>query len=175
MSGKQTGVEVERVDGTAVVLIDEVLTLDAPADVLAAVLAGAAEYEPASVDAAEVTEQIIAQMLAAQSEDELYAEPTTWNSKHVVGQVFVFGPSGQINKSSIVGENGRRGVFLSVEATDPESGETGIFNTSSPRIIGRLAWYSRNRGLPKLLKVVEHGRSSSGFVILDVIRTDKAT
>ena len=162
--------ELEVIPAGEIELVDEPLGLDAAMDRIAAVFTGVADYEPVNVDSAEVTAQIFAQMAAAETEDELWKEPTTWSSKDVVGQVFAFGPRGQIWPSKYAdAKTQRKGAFLSVEAVDVETGEQGIFNTSSPRIAARLAWYARQpKGMPIRLRVVKRGESSQGYPILDL-------
>lgn len=163
--------ELEVVEAGEIELVDEPLGLDAAVAKIAAVFTGAADYEPAGVDAQAVTLAIFERMAAAGTEDDLWREPTTWSSKESVGMVFAFGPGGQIWPSSITNaETKRKGAFLSVEAVDVESGEQGIFNTSSPRIAARLAWYARNGAMPVTLRVVERAKSSQGYPILDLER-----
>ena len=155
----------------AVVLYEEPLDLTADTKAIAQVFAGVADYEPASVDSAQVTAAIFEQLANAGSEAELWKEPTTWSSKDAIGTVFAFGPRGQIWPSKFAGENGQKGAFLSVEAVDVETGEAGIFNTSSPRIAARLAWYARQpKGMPITLRVVKRAESSQGYPILDLER-----
>lgn len=153
-------------------IVDEPVGLDSAVAKIAAVFSGAADYEPAGVDAQQVTLAIFEQLAAAGSEEELWAEPTTWSSKDSIGRVFAFGPSGQIWPSTYTdADTKRKGAFLSVEAVDVETGEKGIFNTSSPRIAARLAWYARQpKGMPITLRVVERAKSSQGYPILDLER-----
>lgn len=165
--------ELERVAPGEIEIVDEPLGLDAAVERIAAVFSGAVDYEPVSVDAAAVTQAIFEQTAMAETEEDLWREPTTWSSKDHVGELFAFSPRGNIWPSTYTDANTKRkGAFLSVEATHVETGETGIFNTSSPRIAARLAWYARKGKLPIVLRVVERSKSSQGYPILDLERPE---
>jgi len=138
------------------------------------VLTGAAEYEIPDADSSAIAEEQLNRLLFAESEDDLLAETPTWSSKDSVGREFRIFPTGRLWPSKYVSHSGRKGAFLSVQALDPETGEMGVFNSSSPRIVGKLVWYAKHGQLPANFAVTKIGETSGGFDLLDIDRLDKA-
>ncbi|MGH2998878.1 MAG: hypothetical protein ACRDNM_06215 [Gaiellaceae bacterium] len=136
------------------------------------VLTGASEYEIPDADTSAIAEEQLNKLLFAESEEELLAEVPTWSSKDVVGKAFRIFPAGRLWPSKYVSRSGRKGAFLSVQATEAESGEMGVFNSSSPRIVGKLVWYAKHSQLPANFQVVKIGETSNGFDLLDIDRID---
>ncbi len=133
--------------------------------------------------------RIVAEMLAAETEDELYAQLPTWSTKHNVGKVFQIDELRGVFKSRYPdAETGVAGGFLACSAVaidganaapDQETGEigepseagtSGILSTSALRIAGKLGWYHMHGKMPVTVRIVKRGESADGFPILDVER-----
>ena len=137
------------------------------AETLAKILAGMQEAETPSKEAAQETRfQIIAGILSAETEDELWKELPTWSSKFVVGESFRI-VDAHAFRSKFEGEDGSKGGFLACRAINLATGEQGILNTSAMRLAARIAWYKLNGRLPVKLTVVQKGETDRGFPILD--------
>lgn len=134
------------------------------------ILTGAADYEVPDADADVIAYDQLNRLLFAESEEQLLEEVPTWSSKDSVGQEFRIVENGRLWPSSYVNENGKKGAFLSVQAMSGD-GEMGVFNTSSPRIAGKLVWYAQHGMLPAVFRVVQIGQSSKGRPILDIEKT----
>lgn len=148
-------------------------------DRLAEVIAGMTEID-ATADITKTKYRIVAEMLAAETEEELWQELPTWSSKNNVGRSFEIRDIRGVFKSRYPDpETGTAGGFLACSAIalddgarGPEGetatkGEVGIFTTSALRLAGRIGWYHQHGKLPIRLLVVERGKSSGGFSILD--------
>ena len=173
--------KAEETASTELALVDQAIVLSKEMtreklEQIRDVLSGAVEYEVEQADSGAITADILNRMLFAESEDELNGKVKTWSSKESVGASFRFFPDGRLWPSSIVNKDtGRRGAFLSVQAMELDAGghaagELGVFNTSSPYIVGKLTWYASKGSLPANFQVVERGKSSGGFSILDIER-----
>lgn len=133
------------------------------------VLSGAVAYELPEADSSQISEDILNRLLFAEDEQALTAEVPTWSSKDHVGRVFRILPAGRLWPSKIVNKTtGRKGAFASIQAIDPQTGEMGVLNTSSPYIVGKLAWYAAHGMLPADFEITVRGTSSNGYDILDV-------
>lgn len=148
-------------------------------DKLAEVISGMSEVD-AKADVVQTRYRIVAEMLAAETEEELFRELPTWSSKNNVGGSFEIGEIRGVFKSRYPDpETGAAGGFLACSAVtldtargpegeSSEAGEVGIFTTSALRIAGKLGWYHQHGKLPVKLEVVKRGESADGFAILDV-------
>jgi hypothetical protein len=147
---------------------------------LAEVIAGMTEIDSAA-NATQTRYRIVAEMLAAETEEELWQELPTWSSKNNVGRSFEIGEIRGVFKSRYPdAETGLAGGFLACSAValddgavGPEgetaaAGEAGIFTTSALRVAGKLGWYHQHGKLPVKVEIVKRGQSSGGFDILDV-------
>lgn len=163
--------------GTELALVDQSIVLspdltDEQLGQIRDILTGAAEYELPEVDTSAIAAEQLNKILFAESEEEMLAEVTTWSSKDSIGLTFRIWPKGRLWPSKLVQQNGRKGAFLSVQALEKKSGEMGIFNSSSPRIVGKLTWYAKHGVLPAFFTVVTRGESSNGFPILDIDKVE---
>jgi hypothetical protein len=141
-------------------------------DKLAEVIAGMTEIDSAA-SAMQTRHRIVAEMLAAETEEELWTELPTWSSKNSVGEQFEIDAIRGVFKSRYPDpETGIAGGFLACSATKLSTGEAGIFSTSALRIAGKLGWYHQHGKLPVKVEIVEKGQSSEGFPILDVAKID---
>jgi hypothetical protein len=137
-------------------------------DKLAEVIAGMTEID-SNADAMQTRYRIVAEMLAAETEEDLWRELPTWSSKSSVGEQFEIGEIRGIFRSRYPDvDTGLAGGFLACSATKLASGEVGIFTTSALRIAGKLGWYHQHGKLPVKVEVVQRGENASGFPILDV-------
>ena len=135
---------------------------------LAEVIAGMTEVD-STADAMQTRYRIVAEMLAAETEEELWRELPTWSSKTSVGESFEIGEIRGVFKSRYPDpETGLSGGFLACSAIKLDTGEAGIFTTSALRIAGKLGWYHQHGKLPVKVEIVKRGESSAGFDILDV-------
>lgn len=145
----------------------------------AEVIAGMTEVD-AAADVSKTKYRIVAEMLAAETEEELWQELPTWSSKNNVGHSFEITEIRGVFKSRFPDpDTGMAGGFLACSAvalddgaTGPEgqtatAGEVGIFTTSALRLAGRIGWYHQHGKLPVKLSVVKRGESSGGYPILD--------
>lgn len=137
------------------------------AETLAQILAGMAETEKPSAEQAQETRfEIIAGILSAETEDELWKELPTWSSKDIVGRSYEI-VDAHAFRSKFVGPDGTVGGFLACRAIDLETGEQGILNTGAMRLAARIGWYKLKGLLPVSLKVVVRSTTADGFKILD--------
>lgn len=134
---------------------------------LAEILSGMLEApEPSAEELQQARYGIIAEMLTAETEDELWRELPTWSSKDSIDETFEI-HSAHAWRSRYENEQGQRGGFLSCRAVHLDSGEEGILNTGAMRLCGRIGWYHLHNRFPIKLRVVEIGQSSRGYPILD--------
>jgi hypothetical protein len=169
--------EVVADDGLDLVLVS--------GDKIAEVIAGMGELDTVET-LAQTKHRIVAEMLAAETEDELWSELPTWSSKHNVGKTFEITDVRGVFKSRYVDEEtGATGGFLACSAVavdganaspDQETGEigepsdagtVGILSTSALRLAGRIGWYYTHGKLPVTLTIVKRGESAGGYPILD--------
>lgn len=159
------------------------------ADRLAEVIAGMTELDTSEA-ITQTRYRIVAEMLAAETEDELWQELPTWSSKHNVGKTFTITDVRGVFKSRYPdAETGVAGGFLacSVVAVDganaspdddgvigepADAGTVGILSTSALRLAGRIGWYYTHGKLPVTLTIVKRGESSDGYPILDAEKID---
>lgn len=139
------------------------LELVAPtAEALAEVLSGMREAPELSDDDRErMRFSIIAELLAAETEEELWRELPTWSSKDVVGQTF------EIRDAHAYRSKKGAGGFLACSALNLETGELGIFNTGAMRLAARIGWYKLHGRLPVRLTIVVRSTTADGNTILD--------
>jgi len=136
------------------------------------VLSGKAAIEQIRPTKAEVSARIVADMLLAESEEDLWRETPTWSSKGHVGQVFeITGVRGVYESRFEDSDTGEKGWFVCFDAVNLLTGEVGVLTSSSARICGRVGWYYDHGKLPQRFEIVTRGQSAGGFDILDV---DKA-
>lgn len=153
-------------------------------DRLAEVIAGMTEIDSAA-DVTKTKYRVVAEMLAAETEEELWQELPTWSSKNNVGRSFEITEIRGVFKGRYPDpETGLAGGFLAcsaialdegavgAEGQTAEKGEVGIFTTSALRLAGRIGWYHQHGKLPIKLTVVQRGQSSGGFAILDGEKID---
>jgi hypothetical protein len=139
---------------------------------LAEVIAGMTEID-ATADITRTKYRIVAEMLAAETEEELWKELPTWSSKNSVGESFEITDIRGVFKSRYPDpETGTAGGFLACSAINLGTGEPGIFTTSALRLAGRLGWYHAHGKFPVRIRVVKRGESSGGFDILDGEKLD---
>lgn len=151
---------------------------------LAEVIAGMTEID-SKADVVQTRYRIVAEMLAAETEEELYRELPTWSSKNNVGRTFEIQDVRGVFKSRYPDpETGLAGGFLACSAVavdgalavdgeefvESGAGEIGIFTTSALRVAGKIGWYHQHGQLPAKLSVVKRGESAEGYSILDVER-----
>lgn len=135
---------------------------------LAEVISGMGEVDLTPTSAQETRYRIVSEMLAATSEDELWAELPTWSSKEAVGKTFEIRDVRGVFESRFPDpETGAKGGFLACTAVDVETGELGVLTTSALRIAGRIGWYHQHQELPVTLEIYEKGQTAAGFSILD--------
>jgi len=156
------------------------------ADKLAEVISGMTEIDTTE-SIIGTRYRIVAEMLAAETEDELWAELPTWSTKNNVGKTFTISEIRGVFKSRYPdADTGVAGGFLACSAVavdgangspDPETGEigaasdagtVGILSTSALRVAGKLGWYHMHGKLPLTVRVVKRGESAGGYPILDV-------
>lgn len=159
------------------------LVLQSP-EKLAEVISGMTEVD-SSQTLVETRFRIVAEMLAAETEDDLWTELPSWSSKENVGRQFLIGEIRGVFQSRYPDpETGLRGGFLACSAvsldgkavsrgadgelTQAVQGQSGIFTTSALRIAGKLGWHSQHDKLPLSVEVVERTKSAEGFPILDI-------
>lgn len=136
-------------------------------DKLAEVIAGMTEVD-SSEAIVQTKYRIVAEMLAAETEEELWQELPTWSSKSSVGERFEITDVRGVFKSRYPDpDTGLAGGFLACSAVKLDTGEVGIFTTSALRLAGRIGWYHAHGKLPVKIEVVKRGESSGGFDILD--------
>jgi hypothetical protein len=185
--------EAEAVEDAEIIVADDEpageLVLVSP-DKLAQVIAGMTEIDTSEA-IAQTKYRIVAEMLAAETEDELWTELPTWSSKNNVGRTFeITDVRGVFQSRYADAETGLAGGFLACSAVavdgangspDPETGEitassepgtVGILSTSALRLAGRIGWYHQHGKLPVKLMVVKRGENARGFPILDAEKLD---
>ena len=139
---------------------------------LAEVIAGMTEVD-SKADLLQTRQRIVAEMLAAETEEELWQELPTWSSKTSLGEQFEITDIRGVFKSRYPDpDTGIAGGFLACSATKLDTGEVGIFTTSALRIAGKLGWYHQHGRFPVKVEIVKRGESSGGFDILDVDKID---
>ncbi len=137
------------------------------ADKLAEVISGMTEID-STASVVETKHRIVAEMLAAETEEDLWRELPTWSSKDSVGKSFEIRDVRGVFASRFEdADTGTKGGFIACSAVDLETGEAGIFTTSALRLAGRIGWYYMHGKLPIKLTVIERGQSSGGYPILD--------
>lgn len=137
-------------------------------DKLAEVIAGLTEID-ADASITETKYRIVAEMLAADTEEDLWKELPTWSSKASLGRTFtITGLRGVFKSRYPDPDTGAAGGFLAFAAIDPDTGEAGIFTTSALRIAGKLGWYYQHDKLPVTVIVIERTKTVGGFSILDI-------
>lgn len=133
------------------------------AESLAMVLAGMGEVEVSSPEEAQATRfAMIAELLAAETEDELWRELPTWSSKDYVGAAFEIHDA-RAWRSKFADAGG----FLSCPSVNLATGEQGILNTGAGRLAARIGWYKLHGKLPVKLEIVERSKTADGYSILD--------
>ena len=139
---------------------------------LAEVISGMSEFEVENTTSAEETGyRIMAEIMAAESEDEMWKDLPTWSSKNSVGMVFKIGEIRGVFKSKFPDpDTGKSGAFLACTATDTESGELGVFTSSAIRVCARLGWYHEHDAFPVVVEVIKKGETDKGFPILDLVK-----
>lgn len=147
----------------------ELVTIESP-EQIARLLAGLQEFEQSEEEATargqEAAYEIVMQMLAAETEEELWRELPRWSSKDCVGETFRI-TDARPWRSKYKGANGTQGAFLSCSAVNVATGELGIVNTSAMRIAGRILWYKLHDRLPVTLTFTKVGETAAGYTILD--------
>ena len=154
---------------------------------LAEVIAGMTEID-SKADVVQTRYRIVAEMLAAETEEELYRELPTWSSKNNIGRSFEVGEIRGVFKSRYPDpDTGLAGGFLACSAVaidgamqtvdgdelvESAAGEVGIFTTSALRIAGKLGWYHAHGKFPVKVEIVKRGESAEGYAILDVEKID---
>jgi hypothetical protein len=142
------------------------------AEALAEVLAGMRDApEPSAEEQAQTRLGIILEMLAAETEDDLWRELPTWSSKDSVGATFKI-VEVHAYRSKFKDNQGHQGGFLACRAVNLSSGEVGILNTGAARLAARIGWYKLNGRLPVTVTVVERGETADGYTILDAELVD---
>ncbi len=133
------------------------------------VLTGKTALEQIKPTRAEITQRIVAEMLLAQTEEELWQEVPTWSSKSSVGEVFEIGDVRGVYESRFEdSETGEKGWFVCFDVVRLLTGEIGVLTSSSARICGRVGWYYDHGQLPQRFEIVSRGQSAAGFDLLDV-------
>lgn len=141
-------------------------------DKLAEVLSGMGEAEIASTTTAEeVNYRIIAEILAAETEAEMFAELPVWGSKDSVGKTFVVENVRGVFRSKVDNPNGNKG-YLACSVVDTETGEAGILTTSAVRVAARIAWFQQHQAFPVTLEIYERTKTEEGFSILDARKVE---
>ena len=153
-------------------------------DNLPGVIAGMTELDSAS-SLMETKARIVAEMLAAETEEQLWTELPTWSSKHNVGKTFqITAVRGVFQGRFEDPDTGTKGGFIAcsavaVDGANPspdENGEigepspagtSGILSTSALRLAGRIGWYHMHDKLPVTLTIVKRGETAQGYPILD--------
>jgi hypothetical protein len=142
------------------------------AQALAEVLAGMREApEPSAEEQARIRFGIIAEMLSAETEDDLWRELPTWSSKDSVGETFRV-EEVHAYRSKYKDQQGQSGGFLACRAVNLTTGEVGILNTGAARLAARIGWYKLNDRLPVTVTIVERGKTADNFTILDAELVD---
>lgn len=145
----------------------------ATAEGLARVLSGMADAPaPSAEETAQMRFGMIAELLAAETEDELWKELPTWSSKDVLGRTFRLEDVHAWASKFTDRDTGARGAFLSCRAIDVETGEVGIFNTSAARLAAKIGWYYLHGKLPVTLTVIKRTETADGYAVLDAERVE---
>lgn len=130
---------------------------------IAAALAGMIEAtfeDPSAVQAA-----IAVRILTAETQKEAFTDPPSWNTEDLVDVPIEVGAVRMAQ--SRFGENGR-GAFLVCSVTRLDTGEAGIFTTSSIKVGARIMWCRLHDLLPMRLKVKQPIASGQGRQVYDV-------
>lgn len=134
---------------------------------LAELLAGLRDAPEQTAEEAQAMRYgIIAEMLAAATEEDLWRELPTWSSKEVIGDTFEIRDVAAY-RSKFKGQDGTTGGFLACRAINTATGEVGILNTGAARLAARIAWYKLHDKLPVRITVVERAKTADGYVIVD--------
>lgn len=153
---------------------------------LAAVIAGMAEVEPTTATAQETRYRMVTEMLAAETEEDLWTELPTWSSKDNIGKTFRIDDVRGVFRSRFDGD-GATG-FIACSAVDvlgdanakvgddekraTAAGEAGVFSTSAVRLAARIGWYEQHNAFPVTLRVVKRSETPEGYPILDAVKVD---
>lgn len=134
----------------------------------AAAISGLEEYEPVVSSAEETKYRIAAEIMAAESEDEMWKELPTWSTKNSIGKVFKIEDVRGVFRSKFPDpDTGKQGAFVALSAVDTETGEVGILTSSALRFCARVGWYKEHDKLPVVLEVTLKGETDKGFPIID--------
>ena len=130
---------------------------------IAQALAGMIEAtfeDPSAVQAA-----IAVRILSAATQEEAFTDPPTWNTEDLVG-VPIEVDAVRMAQSKY-GADGK-GAFLVCSCTRLDTGEVGIFTTSSIKVGARIMWCRLHDLLPVRLQVRQPVNSGQGRQVYDV-------
>ena len=138
------------------------------AQTLAEVLSGMAEVEQVTPEEQqEIRFRMIAELLSAETEDDLWKELPTWSSKDAIGVEFEITDAHAWRSKFGATDGEAPGGFLACNATRMDTGEVGILNTGAMRLAARIGWYKIHGRLPVRIRIVERSKSANGYPILD--------
>lgn len=140
---------------------------------LAEVLSGMSEAEVTQTSTPQETSyRIIAEILNAETEEEMWRDLPVWGSKASVGKVFEVQGVRGVFRSKYERDDGGTGGYLACNAVDVETGELGILTTSAIRVAARVGWYLEHDAFPVTLELYKRGETQAGFDILDARKVD---
>jgi hypothetical protein len=143
-----------------------------PTSRLAEVLSGMGEAEIESTATPQETSyRIIAEILAAESEDEMLAELPVWGSKDSVGKTFEVQNVRGVFRSKVDNPDGNKG-YLACTVVDVETGEVGVLTTSAVRLAARIGWWHEHDAFPVTIEVYKRATTEQGFDVLDCRKVD---
>lgn len=111
-------------------------------------------------DSGDATERIVAQILSAETVDELDAPWDVSKAGKIAGHVLKITSLKRVQSSF----KGGLGIFLVAEYFDAETGEGGTFTTGSSSVVAQLARAFHLGGLPIFCElVIAERESNNGF------------
>lgn len=138
------------------------IVIDDPETALAALIRG--EAVEAS-DPVIVAESIARRILFAETEEEAFADVSTWSTKDNVGKAY------EVHDCVVLRSNvgDRQSGYLAAHVTDLETGEVGILTTGATKIGAKLLWLRLHDAFPRKVRILQADKpASSGFYPLDI-------
>lgn len=144
----------------------EIMPIESVEQILAVFSGSESAPEPTEEERQRAQIAMLAEMLNAESEEELWRELPTWSSKDFVGDQFRIDAC-RAYRSKFKTASGGTSAFLSCRAVRLATGELGVLNTSALRLVGRIAWYYTRGKLPVTIEIVKRGETADGYTIVD--------
>lgn len=116
-------------------------------------------------DSDQVQADIALRILSAETLDEAFAEPATWNTEALVGvPIEVY--SARMARSRH-GQDGK-GAFVVATIARMDDGTPGILTTSAVKVAARIMWCELNDALPIRLRIRPPVTTATGNTAYDV-------